>query len=262
MQIVILASGSKGNATYIKTDHTTLLIDAGISYRQIRLRLLDRGLSLDHLDAVLVTHEHSDHVKGLQTLIKYTGAKVFTKEDTFNHLYARPSMELPYTCFHRVDHLEPFILNDLKITPIDISHDAVSAVGYIIETEGKKLVYMTDVGYLPETDYTQIKNADMYVFEANYDVSLLFSSARPYYLKKRIDSVKGHLSNADSAYHLTKLIGDKTKTIVLAHPSAECNTKTHVLDTFTDIFTSYNLAMDAYEIIVAEQHIPTKLIQL
>ncbi len=262
MKIIVLASGSKGNATYIKTPKTSLLIDAGISYRQIKLRMQDHQLDPTTLDAVLLTHEHSDHVKGLSSLLKFTSAKLYTPLETFTHLYEKPTMELSYTQFERIEPHQGFWLNDIHVTPIPVSHDAMQAVGYILEHENKKLVYMTDVGYLPETDYPSIKNADMYIFEANYDVALLFSSARPYYLKKRIDSVKGHLSNADSAYHLTRLIGDNTKTIVLAHPSEQCNTEHHILETFKQVFTSYDIHLERFDIVVAKQHQPTKLMHL
>lgn len=262
MQIVVLASGSKGNATYIKTPHTSLLIDAGISFRQITLRMLEHNLDIDTLDAVLITHEHSDHVKGLSHLLKKTNATIYTHQNTFNHLYENPKMLLSYTQFHSILAGKSFRINDLKITAINISHDALSAVGYLIEYDGKKLVYMTDIGYLPKTDYPLISNADMYIFEANYDVSLLFSSERPYYLKKRIDSVKGHMSNADAAYHLSRLVGDKTKTIVLAHPSDQCNTKACALETFTEVFKSYEKSLDNIDLIVAEQIKPTKIIDL
>ena len=262
MKITVLASGSKGNATYIETPTTKLLIDAGISYRQLKLRLLEHQIDLHALDAVLISHEHTDHTKGLVNILKYTGAVIYTTEKTWEHLNKKTTYNLSFATFIDIVPGKKVMLNDLTIEPLSVSHDAVDTLGFIIENTTKKLVHMTDVGYLPSTDYLKIMNADLYVFEANYDVALLFNSQRPYYLKRRIDSVKGHLSNADSAYHLTRLIGEKTKCIILAHPSEECNTEYHALETFKEVFTSYDIDYNQYEIIVAKQHIPTKLLKL
>ena len=262
MKIVVLASGSKGNATYLKTPNTSILIDAGISYRQMKLRLQDHHFDVTNLSAVLVTHEHSDHVRGLTMLMKMTDVTLYTPTETFDFLGRNPTMALPLDRFQPIEAHQSFWISDIKITPIPISHDASNTIGFIIEYNGKKIVYMTDIGYLPKTDYPHIMNADMYVFEANYDVSLLFSSERPYYLKKRIDSVKGHMSNADSAYHLTQLVGSKTKTIVLVHPSLECNTPYHVLETFESVFESYSLSLELFDIVIAQQNQTTKVIEL
>ncbi|MFH5881981.1 MBL fold metallo-hydrolase [Liberiplasma polymorphum] len=262
MKIIVLASGSKGNATYIETKHSKLLIDAGISFRQMKLKLLEHQINIETLDAVLLTHEHSDHAKGLPTLLKYTRTMLYTLEDTFNHLYHKTTYDLSYTQFSKITQNQSFRINDLKITPIPVSHDAVSTVGFILEENDTKLVYMTDVGYLPTEDYPKIENATGYIFEANYDVSLLFSSARPYYLKKRIDSISGHLSNADSAYHLSRVVGEKTKLIILAHPSDECNTEHHVMTTLLEVFNSYAIDVNRFEIIVAKQQVSTKMIEI
>ncbi len=261
MNVVVLASGSKGNATYIETASTRLLIDAGISYRQIALRLRARGLEASRLDAVLLTHEHSDHINGLPTVLKTTGATLYSAEATCRHLFESTLLDGGVKSI-AIESDVPFQLGDLTITPLDVSHDAAAALGFVIEHEGKRLVYLTDVGFLPTSDYPKIAGAEAYLFEANYDVSLLFSSPRPYYLKRRIDSVKGHMSNADSAYHLSKLVGDNTHTIVLVHPSEECNTEHHALGTLLDVFESYDVPAARFDIIVAAQHEPTKLIRI
>ncbi len=262
MNIVVLASGSKGNATYIETPTTRVLIDAGISHRQIVHRMRERGLETARLDAVLITHEHGDHIRGLATVLKQTGATLYSAEATWQHLVQTTlsdMAEVP-TVFIESDHT--FMLGDLSITPLDVSHDAACTLGFIIEHAGRKLVYLTDVGFLPTSDYPKIAGADAYVFEANYDVSLLFSSERPYYLKRRIDSVRGHMSNADSAYHLSKLVSDQTRTIVLVHPSEECNTVHHALGTLHEVFASYDIPLSTRDVVVATQHEPTKIIRI
>lgn len=260
MKAIILASGSKGNATYIETATTKLMIDCGVSFKQVNDRLKTHTLELTNLDALLLTHEHSDHIKGLPMLCKKLKMPVYGAKATLNALKTNPKFGFsePFES-QNVYPLEPFMINDIIVTPIEASHDAVGALGYVIESSGKRLVYLTDTGFVPKEYYPHLENADFYIFEANYDVTLLFSSERPYYLKKRIDSVKGHLSNADSAYHLAQLIGPNTKTLVLAHPSDECNTESHVINTFKDVFASYDLDLFDYEFHVAKQHTPSKL---
>lgn len=259
MEIIILASGSKGNAAYIKTKSTTLLIDAGISFRQLKLRLESHNIELDRIDGVLLTHEHSDHTKGLFQLVKQIHTPIYTTKKT----YRKIKHTLPIV--HETLPIEadvPFMLQDLIITPISTSHDAVDSLGFVIQEDDKRLVYITDTGYIDEQVFHKISNAEGYVLESNYDVALLFDSTRPHYLKKRIDSIKGHLSNDDAAYYLTRLIGDRTKNIVLAHPSEECNTEKHARDTLSDIFNAYELSLDHCEVTVAKQHQPTHIIKI
>lgn len=259
MEIILLASGSKGNATYIKTKSTTLLIDAGISFRQLKLRLLSHKIALDPIDGVLLTHEHSDHTKGLFQLIKQIHTPIYTSQKTYRKI--KDTLPTPHQSIP-VEPDVPFMFKDLIITPLSTSHDAVDSLGFIIQEQNKRLVYITDTGYIDEQQFHKISNADAYVLESNYDVALLFDSTRPHYLKKRIDSIKGHLSNDDAAYYLTRLIGDRTKSIVLAHPSEECNTEKHARDTLINIFNAYAMTLDDCDITVAKQHHPSHIIKI
>ncbi len=262
MKVCVLASGSKGNATLIQSGETLLLIDAGISFRRLKGLMEANGFDPARLDAVFLSHEHSDHTKGLETLSKRVLLKLYTPLKTYQHITEKTTMDITRFMHYPVEPDVPISLNDLTVMPIALSHDSNDSVGFVIQGESKTIVHVTDVGFLPETDYPKLHNADLYVFESNYDVSLLFSSDRPYYLKRRIDSVRGHLSNTDSAYHMTHLIGDKTKTIILAHPSLECNSEHHVLKTYREIFDGYGLSLDRYHVIVAKQHEPTEVVEL
>ena len=261
MKLCVIGSGSKGNTTYLQLGNTKLLIDAGLSYRQINKRLSDKGLHLENLDGVLITHEHSDHIAGLNVLLKNNDTSIYITEETFDSFYYKHAENISESQVNYIEPNQEFIINDLVIYPLSISHDASDAVGYIIKGEGKTIVYITDIGYLPKKDHEILKNADAYVFESNYDVTMLFTSNRPFYLKQRIDSVKGHMSNTDSAYNLSQLVGDKTKHIVLAHPSRECNTKELASDTLKEVFSDYGLNVSDYNIIVASQDIPTDILE-
>ncbi len=259
MQITLLASGSRGNAAFLQTHDTNLLIDAGISFRQIKLRMGENAPALKALDGLLLSHEHSDHSRGLEQTIKQTNAPIFTAPKTYTRIKPRLGMAHEHEPIHES---VPFMIGSLVITPLKTSHDAAHSLGFIIEEDDKQLVYITDTGFLQENDFHRIKNAHMYVLESNYDSALLFGSARPYYLKKRIDSVRGHLSNTDAAYYLSRLVGKRTHTIVLAHPSQECNTEDYALDTLKDVFAAYELPTNVYDICVATQHHPTKTFKI
>jgi len=261
MKLIVLASGSGGNTTYFESNNTKILIDCGISYKQIQLRLSNKDLSLENLDGVFITHEHTDHVKGLDVLLRKTNTTCYITEETHDSLYFKVKDNLSENNVSFIIPEEKVILKDIEVLPISISHDASDAVGFIIYAENKKIVYITDIGYLPAKDIEIFSNADLYVFESNYDITMLFTSERPFYLKQRIDSVKGHMSNNDSAYNMTKLIGENTKQIILAHPSRECNMPNVALETYENVFKDYGLVSSDYNIIVASQDVPTKIIE-
>ena len=262
MKLCVLASGSGGNTTYFESGGTKILIDCGITYKQLLLRLSNQQLSIDNLDGVLITHEHTDHVKGIDVLLKRNDTTCYLTEITYDSLHFKVKENVKEKQLSFITPSESFTLKDIEVLPISISHDAQDAVGYIIYAEGKKVVYITDIGYLPVTDMEVLSNADLYVFESNYDITMLFTSNRPFYLKQTIDSVKGHMSNNDSAYNMTKLIGDKTKQIILAHPSRECNTKELAIKTYDMVFKDYNLNIIDYNVTVASQDIPTKVFEI
>ena len=262
MKFSVIGSGSKGNVTYLETKNTKILIDCGLSFKQINVRLKNQDLSLEDLDGVLITHEHSDHVAGLDVLLRRTETTVYLTETTFDSLNFRVKENLSQSQVSFITPFEKLIINDCEILPFSISHDASDAVGFVIYAEGKKIVYITDIGYLPIKDFELLENADAYIFESNYDVTMLFTSDRPFYLKQRIDSVKGHMSNNDSAYNMAKLVGDKTKQIVLAHPSRECNTAQVAIETYDEVFNDYGLKITDYNLVVATQDIPTKLFKI
>ena len=262
MKWTVLASGSGGNVTYLESQGVKILIDCGITYRQIAQRLTTHDLNLENLQGVLITHEHTDHIKGLDVTMKRHPTFTYLTEDTYENLAWRTKDNIASHQISIITPYEPFYIHHLKITPVSISHDASDAVGYIIEAEDKKIVYVTDIGYLPKRDHDLFAGADAFIFESNYDVTMLFTSSRPFYLKQRIDSVKGHMSNNDSAYNLAQLVRDNTKHIILAHRSRECNTDELVLSTYSDVFNDYGLSLQDYDVVVAKQDIPSKLFEL
>lgn len=210
MRFNVLASGSKGNCTYIQAGSTQLVIDCGGTKRYLSHSFHSLNVNLASIDALLITHDHIDHVAQMNMFKDV--AKVISPVPLFKRAEV-----------HIVEPYQKHRINDVDITPLVLSHDRVMTYGYLIEHNDEKLVYITDTGYLKSNDYAWISNADYYIFESNHDVELLMRTSRPYPTKQRILSDSGHLSNEDSSQILAKISGEKTKAIVLAHLSSEAN---------------------------------------
>lgn len=245
MKYFILASGSKGNATIIKGPQTKILIDMGLSLVEFRRRLQAMSLREEKIFATLYTHSHRDHL---------TPNYVYL---TPNNIYAPPSV-LPHGAeFTKVFNYKPFFINELKITALPTSHDAVNSVGYIIETNEHKIVLMTDTGYISQANLALMANADVYIIEANHNAKLLLETNRPFSLKQRIISDNGHLSNEESAHYIAEIVGPSTKEIILAHLSEEANTPEHALKAYEEVFQKYRISGNI-TIRIARQHTPIK----
>ena len=240
MKIVVIQSGSKGNATLVIEGKSVLLIDMGISLSSLKEGLSLFNLKFFDIDALLLTHDHSDHTKGIKYLDPlpiYCGEEVYDGE---NVNFVKP--------------LHSFSIKDFTITPVRASHDAHNPLGFIIETKNEKLVYLTDTGKILKTTLSKIGNADYYVIESNHDVQMLYDTDRPMCLVNRILSDKGHLSNVQSANYMVKLIGPKTKQIILAHLSEEANTPEKALETYKLIFEDIGLSLKGIDLRCASQN--------
>ena len=223
MDIYILASGSKGNMTYLKTDDMRLFIDVGISYSKIKSKMADYEENIYDVKTIILTHEHSDHTIGLKMLLKYGAIEdIYLTKGTFDALPA--DIVKDDVNFHIVSADTPFNIGELKLTPFMISHDASEPVGYVIENHVKKMVVLTDSGYVDESYMDLLKNADLYILEANHDPNKLMQSPRPFPLKRRILGERGHLSNEDACILMNKLVQIEKSIWVVAHISEDCNT--------------------------------------
>ena len=223
MKVSILASGSNGNATLIETKNDSFLIDNGLSFKNLYSRICECQSDIHKLSSIFLTHEHADHIAGLKVLLKRIPLKCYLTRGTYDGLNAETQSQIDMNDLIFVKNGDEILLNDCKIRVLQMHHDAREPIGFVIENKIKKIVYITDTGYVDQRYFPLIKNADMYIIESNYDVELLWSSSRPFELKKRIDGDYGHMSNVASAILLSKLIGTNTKTIVFAHISDDCN---------------------------------------
>lgn len=225
MRYTLLASGSKGNSCLIETEESKILIDCGTTKKYLVASLEKLSVTLDEIDALLVTHDHSDHTRQINTFKNHL---VFTPTALkIDHEIVTPYQEFDLACFN--------------ITPIQTSHDAEVSVGYVIRYNEQKLVYMTDTGYIRQSDYTFIAGADYYVLESNHDPDMLMKTRRPYSIKRRILSDKGHMSNDQAGQVLADIAGDETKEVVLAHLSEEANNSDLAKETVQSYLLNSNI---------------------
>ncbi len=262
MKFIVLASGSKGNATYIEIGNKKILIDCGISYRQLLSRLSYFNKDLDDLDAVFITHEHSDHIKGLPVLARNQRMRIYLSQGSYNDISKRMLMDIDKDLFQIIKSEQLLDFGTFKVLPFLTYHDASEPFGYRLFENDKSLVYITDTGYFPQKKYDIIANAEAYIIESNHEVEMLLESERPWLLKRRILDDEGHLSNEDSANLILNIIGEKTKYIVLAHLSEECNLEEHAINAYNKAFYEEGIDIKSYQILIAKQNHSLELISI
>jgi phosphoribosyl 1,2-cyclic phosphodiesterase len=262
MEFIVLASGSKGNSTYLEIGEEKILIDCGVSYKQVRLRLEEHNKTIDGLTKIFITHEHSDHVGHLAMLAKKHDIEIYLSEGSLKNLKKKIKYEIDCRRFKTCEPEKMLEFDGFSVLPFNVYHDAIEPFGYRFYENGKSLVYITDTGYFPQRKYELISNAEAYIIESNHEVEMLLESDRPWMLKRRILDDQGHLSNEDSANLLLNLAGDRTKIIILAHLSEECNLGSKALEVYNKAFLEQGLDISAYKLIVAYQHYSTELFSL
>lgn len=254
MLVSVLASGSKGNSTLITTDRVKILIDAGKNQKYLENKLNQINLSLKDIDYILITHTHADHTSSLKTIVKSYKPKIILTELMYQDLDYLKNYE---NIIFLTDNLE---LEDLVIDNIKTSHDTSDSRGYIITQGNSSIVQITDTGYLNQKYFKKLQNKTIYIFESNHNIEMLMHGRYPKWLKARVSSDVGHLSNESSAFYLTKLIGENTKEIILAHLSEENNTPELALETLNKEFAENNIKFS--NIVVAKQEDRTDLIEV
>lgn len=219
MKFKVLASGSKGNCTILLCNETNLIIDMGISYLTLKRSLEENSLSFSDFKGVLITHCHTDHIKGLSSLLKHSRLNVYIPKEMYDSLKEYVEID---RCIFIEDN---FNIDNINIELIHTSHDAPYSVGFIINCLDKSLVYVTDTGYINRKYLNKMIDKDAYIIESNHDEVMLMDGPYPRFLKERVVSDKGHLSNKTTAKYLEKIVGKRTKNVVLAHLSEKNNTE-------------------------------------
>lgn len=217
-----LSSGSSGNCQYIETENMKILIDAGFSGKRTEELLASIDVCPSTLDGIFITHEHIDHIKGAGVLSRRYDLPLYANEGTWSGMESKigKMKEENIKIFTTEKLLE---MKDLTINPINIFHDALEPVGYVLYYKNKKISVVTDTGTVDNNIMEKIKNSNLYLIESNHDANMLRDGDYPWYLKKRIASTKGHLSNDDAAKILSETILGKEEIVLLGHLSKDNN---------------------------------------
>ena len=250
----VLASGSKGNATFVASSTTQILVDLGPTSLYVEKKLKDIEVDPHNITGIVISHTHADHINGLKVFVKKYHPTLFLTQKMYDDLIQL----FPISDYVIIDG--DFSIGDINVTVIKTSHDASDSNGYIFENNNKTVVYVTDTGYINQKNHKKLINKNVYLFESNHDVKMLMEGKYPYYLKQRILSDKGHLSNKDSAYYLSKFIGKNTREIVLSHLSHENNTPDIALNTLKETLKENDIQFD--NIIVATQDERTEVVEV
>jgi phosphoribosyl 1,2-cyclic phosphodiesterase len=236
----MLASGSKGNAIYLSDGHTRILLDAGLSGIQIERRLLLRGISPGDLDAILVSHEHRDHIRGVGVLSRRFQLPVYISSRTAQVSARQLGRLEDIVCF---DCGKSFKINTLKIHPFSISHDAVDPAGFVFQVNGKKVGVATDLGIVTKLVKSHLTDCAVLILEANHDPEMLINGPYPWPLKQRVKGRSGHLSNQDTGALLAALTHDRLQHVVLAHLSEINNTPGKALDAVRPVVAGNKISL-------------------
>lgn len=221
MKVCVLASGSSGNCTYVAGDHAAILLDAGLSAREVGRRLEQVGARLDQIHAVCISHEHADHTAGIRVLHKRYGIPVFANSGTVQALQRdERAAGVNWQVFSTGS---AFSVGDLSVEPFSVPHDAMDPVGFVIGCGATRVGVVTDVGMATTLLRERLSRCRVVVMESNHDERMLENSKRPWYLKQRIKGRQGHLSNARAAEVMAEVAGSDLQHVFLAHISEECN---------------------------------------
>lgn len=256
-----LYSGSSGNSLFIRSENTNILVDAGESAKKIENALSSINVEISSLDAIIVTHEHIDHVKSLGTLAKKYSIPVYATKETWNSMPNQsnkisPNLQKYYTAS------DAFTIGNLKIDPFSIPHDASNPCGFNIYNENKQISIATDLGHITQDIVDRLEKSSFILLESNYDPEILKFSRYPYYLKKRISGEYGHLSNNDAGKLIALLSTKNLKSVMLGHLSKENNFPELAYKTVVDELINKNFDSSKLEINVATREAPSKIIHI
>ena len=267
LRVTILASGSAGNCTLLETEHTRLLVDAGLGKKETLRRLAAAGRQVDRLDGIVISHEHSDHIGSLAQVLGQWRTTVYLTEAT----HAEVNRILPESSQKRLDRVEHiragfrFLVGDIEVSPISIPHDAADPLGFTFRANGTKVAIVTDLGYLPELVKFHLRDCDCLMLESNHDLDMLKVGPYPWHIKQRVMSRTGHLSNHTVSEFLADAEGfdGHARYVVLAHLS-ETNNNPHTARIFAEEALGRRTGAAAFsgELMVASQDVPLPTLDL
>ena len=260
----ILASGSSGNSFYLETPKKKILVDAGLSGKKITGLLAEIDRKPEDLDAILITHEHSDHIHGVGVLARKYGMDLYANEATWKAMEGSKYLgKVDDSQKHLFEMGKTLTFGDLDVESFGVSHDAAAPQFYRFMKDGKSFVMLTDTGYVSDRMAGIVENADGYLIESNHDVEILRAGSYAWRLKQRILSAFGHLSNEDGADAMIRTLGNKTKKIYLGHLSKENNIKELAHMTMVNQLARADLAVGHdFEVLDTSRDTATPLVPL
>jgi phosphoribosyl 1,2-cyclic phosphodiesterase len=256
-----LYSGSSGNSLYVENEDTKLLIDCGVSSKKIEEGLNSIDIIPSSINAILITHEHNDHVKGLSTFAKKFNIPIFSTSETFNAI--EPQIEkISKNNIKKIKISEKFTIGSLEILPFAIPHDASNPCGFSISNNNKKISIATDIGHMNNSILKNLEGSNFILLESNYDTEVLKCCSYPYKLKTRIAGSTGHLSNVMAGKTISYLSKNGLQIAMLGHLSKESNFPELAYQTVMDELLNNNLNENNLQLSVAPRNTPSKLIKL
>jgi len=262
LEFCSLYSGSSGNCLFVNSNNTKILVDCGTSCKKIVDGLQSINYSIEDIDAILVTHEHSDHVQGLGIVSKKYNIPVYANIETWDAMEKQKSQILPQN-INYFKNDEDFILNDLTIHPFSTPHDAANPCGFNIHNGKKKLSIATDLGHVTDNLLSNLEQSSFILLESNYEPELLKVSRYPYMLKQRIAGPNGHISNENAGEVIAKLMTkEDIKQVMLGHLSKENNFPEMAYKTVAEQLMNGNQDLNNISISVASRSVPGKIIKI
>lgn len=260
MKLCSIASSSSGNCIYVGNEDTGILVDAGISKKRIIDGLNQRALDVEKVRAILVTHEHTDHIQGLGVMARGYNIPIYSTVETINSILRNKNVgKIPLDLLNPIEPDNDFKIDDLTVHPFSMSHDAANPVCYTVSDKESKVCVLTDIGYYNDYIIENMKDSSIILIEANHDVKMLEVGPYNYLLKQRILGDRGHLSNENCAKLICEIASDKLKHIVLGHLSQENNYPQLAYETVKMIINEYDM-MNKVSLTVASKDIPSEIL--
>lgn len=256
-----LYSGSSGNSLFIETENTRILVDAGVSSKKIEEALHHIDVEPSSIDAILVTHEHIDHIQGLGTFSRKFNTPVFANQETLDNM-SNQTEKISHENIKKFKVTDKFSIGDIDIKSFSIPHDAANPCGFNIFKDNKKISIATDIGHMDAKILNSLEESIFILLEANYDPEVLKYSSYPYNLKTRIAGPNGHLSNNMAGKTISHLVNSGLKHAMLGHLSKENNFPELAYQTVVEELISENIYEDSLLLNVANRDCPSELIEL
>jgi len=261
VRVCVLGSGSKGNCTLVATEKTRLLIDAGLSCRETYARLAAINESPEGLAAVVISHEHTDHINGLRVLVQNGDLPVYISQATWEAVSRDDEIRKKITNIECIAASEKFTIGDIEITPFPVPHDAVDPVAFTLDAQGIRISVVTDLGFVPEIVKQRVKGSHVLILESNHDLEMLKVGPYPWHVKQRVMSRQGHLSNNATADYLTEEFDGAAQVLVLAHLS-ETNNHPEIARLSAEQALAQRARRECSQLHLATQSRPTQVFRL